>query len=244
MNSDPTHPAAGFAEISRQLLKAPTVQDILQRIIELSLSTVEPCDAAAISFVQGDEVVTPVWTEQAVLDLHKLQHKTGEGPSLDAIANETVVYAENLPADPRWPNFGPLVAEAGMRSVLSLKLGTDGTLGSLSLYAKNPGAYGSGELQNGNILATHAALALEVRTAMDQTVKALELEQSRLRKLQAALISRDLIGQAKGVLMHRDRITADRAFHELRVVSQRFNVKLREVAQRVVDTGEIPHNAF
>jgi GAF domain-containing protein len=231
------HPAAGFAEISRQLLQASTLQDTLQRIVDLSVSTVESCDAAALSFVQGDEVVTPVWTEATVLEIDKLQFETGEGPCLDAIAQETIVYAEDLPEDPRWPKLGPLAAEAGMHSVLSLKLGWDDSLGSLNLYAKTPAAYGEGELTRGNIFATHAALALEAQTILDR-------EQTRLQKLHTALISRDIIGQAKGVLMYRDLITADRAFHDLRMASQRLNIKLRDIAQRVVDTGEMPQNAF
>jgi GAF domain-containing protein len=238
------HPAASFAEISRQLLQAPTLDDTLQRIVDLSVSSVSSCDAAAISFIQGDEVVTPAWTEPAVLKIDKLQYQTGEGPCLDAIARETVVYTENLPADPRWPKLGPLAAEAGIHSVLSLKLGTDDPLGSLNLYAKNVGAYGETELSDGNIFAVHAALALEAKTTLDRTARALEHEQTKLQKLQRALISRDIIGQAKGVLMYRDRITADHAFHELRMASQRLNIKLKDIAQQVVDTGEIPQSAF
>lgn len=237
-------PAAGFAEISRQLLQAPSFQDTLQRIVDLSVSTVEPCDGAAISFVEGDEVVTPVWTEPTVLHIDKLQYETGEGPCLDAIAKKSIVYAEDLPADPRWPRLAPLAVETGIHSVMSLKLGTDDTLGSLNLYARTPGAYGEIELTRGNIFATHAALALEAKSTLDRTVRALEEERTKLQKLQSALGSRDIIGQAKGVLMHRDRITADQAFRELRLASQTLNIKLRDIAQRVVDTGEIPQRVF
>lgn len=244
IKNDLSHPAAGFAEISRQLFKAPTVRDTLQTIVQLSLRTVGSCDAAAISFVQGGEVATPVWTDRAALDLDKLQYEAGEGPCLDAISDHEVVYTEDLSGDPRWPNLASLASDTEVRSVLSLRLGSDDTMGSLNLYSRVRGAYGSVELAQGRIFATHSALALEARTALDRTVKALELEQTRLQKLQTALISRDLIGQAKGVLMHRDHITADRAFHELRVASQRLNIKLREVAQRVVDTGESPQSAF
>ena len=236
--------AAGFAEIARQLFKAPTLKEAFQRLAYLSVRTLEPCDAAAVSYRQGEEVVTPVGTEPAALELDKQQYETGEGPCLDAIAHKTTVYAENAPEDPRWPNFAPIAEAAGVRSVLSLQLGIDGTIGSLNLYAKAPGAYGEAELVKSSILATHAGLALEARAALDEAAGALDAERERIQKLQTALISRDVIGQAKGVLMHRHRITSERAFSELRAASQRLNIKLRDVAQRVVDTGEMPRSAF
>jgi GAF domain-containing protein len=243
--TDPSAPsAAAFAEIARHLFKAPSLKEAFQRLVDVSVRTVRPCDAAAISFRQGDEVVTPVWSTPAALELDKQQYEAGEGPCLDVLVKETTVYAQNVSEDPRWPRFGPLAAAAGMHSVLSVKLGTDEAMGALNLYAKAPAAYGDEDLAKSDLIAKHAAVALEARAALDQATGALEAERDRVQKLQTALKSRDVIGQAKGVLMHRHRITSERAFSELREVSQRLNIKLRDIAQRVVDTGEMPRSAF
>ncbi len=61
----------------------------------------------------------------------------------------------------------------------------------------------------------------------------------RLRELERALDVRDLIGQAKGILMERHRLTGDQAFPRLVRVSRSTNTKLVEVARRLVETGEL-----
>ncbi len=55
-----------------------------------------------------------------------------------------------------------------------------------------------------------------------------------IAQLRSALASRDVIGQAKGVLMVVHACSADEAFAMLRELSQRTNVKLRDVAARLV----------
>ena len=119
-----------------------------------------------------------------------------------------------------------------MRSLLAIRLLADRTLGALNLYARLPRAYGATDRATGVIFATHAGIALaavEART-----------EAHRVEHLEQALSSRELIGQAQGILMERERITPDQAFDVLRRASQHLNVKLREVAQHLVDTGERP----
>ena len=61
--------------------------------------------------------------------------------------------------------------------------------------------------------------------------------------LQQALLSRDVIGQAKGILMERLKITPEDAFDVLRHASQHLNVKLRELAREITETGELPKPA-
>jgi len=85
----------------------------------------------------------------------------------------------------------------------------------------------------GVILASLASVAITA-------ARSLEDEERRIDNLHTALSSREIIGQAQGILMERERITADQAFDILRRASQFLNVKLREVAQNLVDTGERP----
>jgi GAF domain-containing protein len=215
------------------VLTADTVQATMQRIVELAVDTIECCDHASISVLEGTRMATQASSDPRVADVDVLQHETGEGPCLDVITQETTtVYAEDLTDDPRWPRFGPRAAAAGMRSLLAIRLLADRTIGALNLYARLPRAYGATDRATGVIFATHAGIALAAAEA--------RTEAHRVEHLEQALSSRELIGQAQGILMERERITPDQAFDVLRRASQHLNLKLREVAQRLVDTGERP----
>ena len=83
------------------------------------------------------------------------------------------------------------------------------------------------------ILATLAATAL--KAAVDRRGA-----DEHSAHLERALLSREVIGQAQGILMERERITAEQAFDIPRRASQHLNEKLRDVAQALVDTGDDP----
>jgi hypothetical protein len=152
---------------------------------------------------------------------------------LDALSHNETFYAEDLADDPRWPYFGPPATKAGIRSVLALPLTSAGPPTALNLYAKLPRAFGAIDRARGHLLASFAGVALNAARVHrnDELLAA---------NLHAALASREIIGQAQGILMERERITAEQAFDVLRTASQHLNVRLREVAQTLVDTGEDP----
>lgn len=225
--------AVRFAEIARVLLSAPTVLETLQRVVDLAAATIDGCDCAGVLLPAPAGARTPVQSAPLVAVIDGLQESTGEGPCLDALGGLDSVFAHDLADDTRWPTFGPLAAARGVRSVLACRLFDEaGTLGALNLYAAVPGAFGATDRAKGLIFAAHASVAQSV--AQDRAVK--DYRTDHLRK---ALASREIIGQAQGILMERERITADRAFDVLRRASQHLNVKLREVAQDLVDTGTI-----
>ncbi len=232
--------AQSFAKIAGILFSASTVRQTLQHIVDFAVPTIEGCDAAGISLLTGSEITTPVFSDPIALEVDSVQYETGEGPCLDAISQATTVYAEDLADDPRWPHFGPRAATLGMRSLLSLRLFANGTLGGLNLYARLPRAYGVSDRTKALIFATHAGIALAAAEAREDVTKALETELKRVDNLRGALASRELIGQAEGILIQRERITADQAFGMLRRASQHLNIKLREVAQHIVETGDVP----
>jgi hypothetical protein len=232
--------ASSFASIARTLFSDPTVGGTLQQIVDFAVVTVEGCDAAGISLLTGTDVTTPVYSHPIALEIDSVQYETGEGPCLDAIAKEPTIYAEDLTDDARWPNFGPRAVRLGMRSLLSCRLAANGTLGALNLYAQLPRAYGAIDRTTALIFAAHAGIALGAAEALADATTSLHSELLRVDNLQAALVSRAVIGQAQGILIERERITPDQAFAVLCRASQHLNIKLREVAQYVVDTGEVP----
>jgi GAF domain-containing protein len=224
---------SNLSETAQILFSAGGVHNTLGQVVAVAVHTIEGCDFAGLFLMEGGVVVTPVHTDPLVEEIDDLQRASGEGPCLDAIDQRVMVYGEDLQGDERWPNFGPAAAARGIRSVLALALTTNGANGAVNLYARYPAAFGVVDRAKGVILASLASVALSA-------AHSLEDEERRIENLHSALSSREVIGQAQGILMERERIAADQAFDVLRRASQYLNVKLREVAQTLVDTGERP----
>lgn len=232
--------ASAFADIARTLFVESTVATTLQRIVDFAQATVNGCDSASISLLTGTTIATPVSSSSIAVEIDQFQYEYDEGPCLDAITTEHLLYANDLTTDARWPRFGPVAVSLGMRSLLSCRLTSDHTLGSLNLYAKIADAYDSVDRTKAVIFATHAGLALGVAGSLADVGALLNTEIKRTENLEVALNSRELIGQAEGILIERERITPIQAFDVLRHASQTLNRRLREIAQHVVDTGEVP----
>jgi GAF domain-containing protein len=222
-----------FSETARILSSAGSVIDTVNRLVELAVTTIEGCDFAGLFLINDGMVTTPVLTDPIVRDIDALQHEAGEGPCLDAISQRLIFYAEDLEAEGRWSQFGPAAAAAGIRSVLALPLVSDGDVGALNLYARYPSAFGVVDRAKAAILASLASLALTAAHSHED-------EARRSENFATALSSREIIGEAVGILMERERISADEAFDILRRGSQHLNIKLREVARTLVETGERP----
>ncbi len=94
-------------------------------------------------------------------------------------------------------------------------------MGALNLYSKTVGAFDEEAHAVGSVFATHASVAIAGARSSDQKDEAIR--------------SRDVIGQAKGILMAQKNISEDEAFDVLRRASQRMNVKLRELAERITE---------
>lgn len=158
--------------------------------------------------------------------LDAFQQQEGAGPCLTAAESQETVRLEDVAADRRWPTFTTEAAEAGVGSMLCLPLRVDATtFGTLSLYADTPFALKDAAEPVARVLAVLAAITLS---------------ESRSRvNLERALQSRDVIGQAKGIIMNARRVTADEAFAVLVRRSQETNRKLVDVAGDVVTTGTV-----
>jgi len=221
-----------LSELAIALFAPGTVAGTLQRIVDLAVVAIEGCDAAGVLLMDAGQVVTTAASASVVVELDRLQFETREGPGLDAVSSGGSFYAVDLADDERWRRFGPAATAAGIRSILAFRL-SDRHLSAINLYAQLPAAFGAYDRAKGSIFATLAGLALDSAEQRG--------EQERVAtNLQVALQTRELIGQAQGILMERERITADQAFDVLRRASQHLNTKLREVAQTLVETGQTP----
>jgi GAF domain-containing protein len=221
-----------FADIARQLQAEHTPEKTQDRITHAALTTVDGCHHASISIVRRHGgVQTVAATDDVPPQVDAIQYDTRQGPCLDAMADHATYLIADLATDERWPAFcRRAVEETGVRSMLSFRLFVQGdTIGALNLYARQPFAFDEHDRAVGTVLAAHAAIALTAARG-----------QEHAEQLEDALRSNREIAMAMGVLMGRGAVTEDEAFTLLRRASQYLNVKLRDVAAQVVETGRLP----
>lgn len=223
---------ASFSETAQALFSAGSPTETLRAVVDLAVQTIDGCDFASVFVLDGNTFTAPIGTDSVAAEVDVFQHQAGEGPGFDAVDKGGTIYAGDLADDPRWVTFGPEAASLGVRSALALRLSDDPDRGAaLSLYARYPQAFGALDRAKAVILAAMAGLALSAAEAHQDEVR---------NTMQAALATREMIGQAQGILMERERITADQAYDILRRASQHLNTRIRDVAQSLVDTGKSP----
>jgi hypothetical protein len=236
-DAPPTRLAMVFADIAEQLYDADSFDDVLSRIADAAVSTIAGCRMASVTLCDRGGYRTVASTDPAATAVDNAQYQAHEGPCLDAV-DAPMVYAQSFP-DERWPTLASRPTESGIQSALSYRLAAassataDSGGGSLNSYAVIPDAFNDTAQEIGLILAAHASVAARV-------VEERSTLQSLGRDLQQVLLSRDVIGQAKGILMERLKITPEDAFDLLRRSSQNLNVKLRDLARGLAETGEFP----
>jgi hypothetical protein len=166
-------------------------------------------------------------TSQLAIDVDGIQEQLCEGPCLDAADGDSLVQCDDLREDSRWPRFSKGAVAIGVHAMLSFQLYThDNRKGALNLFGLKSGVFNAKDQAVGAMLATHAATAL--------------IAHDRERQFQAALPSRDVIGQAKGMIMERFTVDATRAFELLRKLSQDANTPLVDIAAGLVARGPDP----
>lgn len=201
-------------------------------IVEDAAAAVPRALAAGLTLVRGTQRPrTLAATDPLVEQVDAIQYDMSEGPCLEAIEDDDIIRADELPTDPRWPKFGSrVVTETPVRSMFAVRMFLgDGDQGALNFYAKSVRCFTELDLGIGAVFSCLAGLAL--RTA---------IEQQRSINLEAALDSSRQIGMAMGIVMSSKLVTAERAFDLLRDASQRQQRKLRDVAAQVVESGRLP----
>jgi GAF domain-containing protein len=216
--------AVRMAELARTLAVERTLDAVLAEVTSAVVELIPGVDAAGILLVKkGGKFESLAGTTELPHQLDVLQMTFDEGPCRQAALADTIVRTDDFRAETRWPRYSPAVVEIGVLSGLSFKLYTgDRTAGALNLFGLQPRQWEADDESVGSVLAAHAAAAL-IATQQEHQMK-------------AALLTRDRIGQAKGIIMERFGVDGVRAFEMLRRLSQDGNVKLIELADRVIDT--------
>lgn len=226
-------------EISTELLDAlqrlsslleseDALEKSLSTVVDLSVVALPGCDSAAVTLRADGKDSTAAASDEYTLEIDKIQYDEGQGPCVSAITEEKVQQIVAISEETRWPEFCRRAAERGIGSTLSFPLKSNGTVGALNLYAKTERAFTDASLEVGHIFAKQATIALlNAHTYVAAHHVAEQLNE--------ALKTRDMIGQAKGILMEREGISDEAAFDMLKTISQNSNVKLRDIARRLID---------
>ena len=220
------HSLEDSGEFARDVAEGEGEAERLALGVALVVELVEGCDYAGITRVgRGGAETVAASSEKARL-CDQLQYVLHEGPCLDTVRSQQSVVSDDVASDPRWPLWGPAVAERfGVGSMLSLLLYTHGdSYGALNLYANRPQAYSGEDLIVAQSLAAHLAVAVAGGRELDNRT--------------IAMVNRTVIGQAEGILMERYRITADHAFELLRETSAKTSSRVLAVAEELTRTGQ------
>lgn len=204
-----------------------TVEQTLDRVLEFALKAVD-CAYSGVLFVTHDgQLETAAATNELIVDVDQLQVACGEGPDIEILHDRYSLIIPDTRLETRWPAWAERVSSVGIRSLLNVRLYTDTQrVGTLNLYDPEPDHFDVADQQVAHIFARHAAIALS--SAMN------------LENVWLAADSRNLIGQAQGILMERYGLTMDQAFDVLSRYSQDKNLKLRLVAEQLIESRTLP----
>ena len=163
-------------------------------------------------------------TDQRVTEIDELQYSLNEGPCLTAYLERTVVMVEDTRTDQRFPQWSPTASELGVAAIISAPIvAGDDCLGAMTVYSEVAGAFKEKAQRILPLFAAQAAVMLA-------NVQALEKAERVSEQLREALLSRDEISTAKGILMAQDSLSDQEALRMLVSVASRENRTLRDVA--------------
>lgn len=210
------------------LSDASDLDATLDAIVAAAAQTVPGAEQASISSNLGySEVRTRASSGALSRAADRVQYETGQGPCLDAVHQQRTIHLRDMRSEQRWPQFASGARTLGVGSMLVVKLFAHGDdMGALNLFSTRVEAFGAESEHVALLFASHAAVALAGAQRRDE--------------LEHGLDSRDLIGQAKGILMERYGLTGDAAFAVLVRHSQLSNRKLRHVADDLVHGRHLP----
>lgn len=228
----PNGPAASFdatlfAQLAEELHAAGDPVQTCEQVTATAVQVLEADQASITMIGHGRHLETVAATDPMVVQLDLLQYELGEGPCSDASWRGETLLSPDLPNDQRWPLWAPKAASAGIASMMAVELTTpERRVGALNLYFTSPRTFVADDVGFASIFGRHASIAVANATTNSQ--------------LNVALDSRKLIGQAQGILMERFNLSESQAFEVLSRYSQNSNVKLREVAEQLCSTRNLP----
>jgi GAF domain-containing protein len=223
-------PSRAFEELSKLVLGKESLTAVLQRVAELAKSVIPDTHEVSVTLLKDDkEPETVVFTGSLAYSLDERQYEAGFGPCMDAAVAGTTIRVANADPDTPYPEFSRVSLRAGVTHSLSVGLPVQQRIvGGLNMYAVSDRPFDDDAVELAESFAQYAGVAIANAALYSSTA-------DLANHMQAAMQSRAVIEQAKGIIMGRNRCSADKAFTILVTMSQRHNQKLRTLAQELVD---------
>lgn len=223
-----------LSEFAGTLAKGYAISDVLHDLAE-QVTAVLKIDGAGVSVQDGDQLRFVTALDERSTLLEGVQDAAQAGPCVDAWRSGQAVTVADLQREPHgWDRYERAANDAGIVAIAGIPMRCDNqSIGALDLYSSTPRQWSGDDLESARILADMAS---------SYVIHASELDRQRRlnEQLRAALDSRIVIEQAKGILAAERQITVDAAFEVLRRHARRHSATLRSVAEAVVNLGMRP----
>ncbi|WP_435825424.1 GAF and ANTAR domain-containing protein [Mycobacterium simiae] len=205
--------------------RSPGTEIGLAELVDSAVKNVPGSQYAGITLVHPEQgISTAAATHRYPVLLDEIQQQLHDGPCVSAAWQHHTVLIDDLELEDRWPRFRrTVVQQTPIRSILSFELFTNRntTMAALNFHADEPYAFDEDSLETGLIFATHLALGWAALRRDEQ--------------FRSALASRDIIGQAKGMIMERYHLDAIQAFELIKRLSQDANTRVIDIATRLIE---------
>jgi GAF domain-containing protein len=226
---------AAFEELGRLAFAEHSLESVVDKVTALASEVLPGEPITSVTIVREGRASTVASSGRLALDLDETQYRLGSGPCVTAATTGRPAEILDTRSATEWAEFAGRAAELGCRSVRSYPLPVqERVAGALNVYTRTTP---SNDSRTRDLLSRFAAYAVVPVSNMYLYESVVE----QAGHLRAALDSRAVIDQAKGILMERLKLTADQAFSVLARVSMTTNTKVREVAEDLVHTGQLPN---
>jgi GAF domain-containing protein len=220
--------AAVLAQMGAVLLSTETISTTVALVTALAVETIPKTEGAGVSLIDSRGKRSVAASDAFVERVDALQYELDAGPCVTSWRDQLLVRIDDVRQDQRWPEWAAAAAEVGVRAVLSVPLVSAGTcIGAIKVYSLEPAAFDDRAEHLLKLFAQQAAILLV-------NAQSLADAQRTNAQLSNALQSRDVIGQAKGILLAQGAPDDVAAFALLVSASQRANTKLHSVAEQLV----------
>jgi len=202
----------------------------LDRLVTLAALQVPACSGADAAMWRDDEMVVAAASHPDLTELTEVQRAAGRGPTLLAMAGDGPVSCRDTLVEDRWPEYAGAALRCGVRCSVTLAHRAGATAVTLTLSGARPRAIDPDQLPLAELLVALGGAMLGNASEYGDS-------QRTARQLLDAAQSRELVDQAKGMLMHALGCSAAEALQRMRHISQQRNIKVTEVAARIIDSG-------
>jgi hypothetical protein len=223
------------ADIQDLLLDTPDVEAFLAELARHSAAMLSSPGAkvfCGVTLLRHRSATTVASSDDRALMLDELQYQFEEGPCLTAARTGVQVHIPDLENDTTWPEYTDVAARNGVRSVLALpfQLPDDTAKAGLNLYSETVNGFDQSAVQRASDYVQQASKGLRLAVLIAQ-------HSQTAANLRAAMKSRTVIDVATGIIIAQNRCSQAEAMDIIKKASSNRNVKLRDVAQAIVDTA-------